>query len=289
MKLLKIFLSGLFIFAFLYTSALLSTKAEAATISILSVGSTGNQVIELQQDLKTLGYFTYGSITGYYGSITQDSVMKFQKANNLHADGIAGPQTLGKIAQIMSSLNTSTYVVKGGDSLWTISLKFGTTVDNLKAINNLHVDTIFPGQVLKVGGKGYASVQNGAALTEAENPDLYWLSRIIEAEASGEPYPGKVAVGSVILNRAASSDFPDTVKGVIFEYYKGIPQFSPVADGTIYNNPSQDSINAAEDALAGIRPVQNATFFFNPDKSSGTWIVNSKTYVTRIGNHVFYR
>lgn len=119
--------------------------------------------------------------------------------------------------------------------------------------------------------------------------DLYWLSRIIHAESQGEPYNGKVAVGSVILNRVASKEFPNTVKGVIFEYYQNIPQFSPVAEGTIYNAPSQESIKAAKEALSGQRPIGNATYFFNPKKSEGKWIVNNKEYVTKIGEHVFYK
>ena len=119
--------------------------------------------------------------------------------------------------------------------------------------------------------------------------DLYWLSRIIHAEAQGEPHNGKVAVGSTILNRVASNEFPNSVRGVIFEYYNNIPQFSPVADGTIYNNPSKEDIKAAEEALSGKKPVGNATYFFNPKKSEGKWIVKNKTYVTKIGEHVFYK
>lgn len=119
--------------------------------------------------------------------------------------------------------------------------------------------------------------------------DLYWLSRLIHAEAEAEPYKGKVAVGNVVLNRVKSNQFSNTVKGVIFEYYKGIPQFSPVAEGTIYNTPSQESIQAAKDALNGVRPVGSATYFFNPDKAKAKWIVENKTYVMRIGNHVFYK
>ncbi|CAK7046865.1 cell wall hydrolase [Tissierella sp.] len=118
--------------------------------------------------------------------------------------------------------------------------------------------------------------------------DLLWLARIIEAEASGEPYNGKVAVGNVILNRVNSKEFPNTIYGVIFEYYGSIPQFSPVAEGTIYNTPSKESINAAKDALNGARPVGNSTYFFNPAKAAGTWIVKNKTYVTKIGGHSFY-
>ncbi|WP_026478505.1 cell wall hydrolase [Alkaliphilus transvaalensis] len=121
------------------------------------------------------------------------------------------------------------------------------------------------------------------------NDDVYWLSRIIHAEAQGEPYQGMVAVGNVVLNRVNSREFPNSIYSVIFEYYGSIPQFSPVADGSIYNTPSQRSIDAARESLNGARPVGNATYFFNPDKAAGTWIVRNKSYVTRIGAHVFYQ
>ncbi|WP_353095502.1 cell wall hydrolase [Tissierella praeacuta] len=134
-----------------------------------------------------------------------------------------------------------------------------------------------------------ATVSRGTSSSKAYNQDdLYWLARIIEAEASGESYKGKVAVGSVILNRVNSKEFPNTVYGVIFEYYGKIPQFSPVAEGTIYNTPSEESIKAAKEAINGAKPVGNSTYFFNPAKAAGTWIVKNKTYVTKIGGHSFY-
>lgn len=131
---------------------------------------------------------------------------------------------------------------------------------------------------------------NGSNSGANYNSDhVFWLARIIEAEAGAEPYNGKVAVGNVVLNRVNSKNFPNTIYNVIFEYYGSIPQFSPVADGTIYNKPSQASINAAKDALNGSRPVGNSTYFFNPSKAAGTWIVRNKSYVGRIGGHVFYQ
>lgn len=123
----------------------------------------------------------------------------------------------------------------------------------------------------------------------SNSDDLYWLARIIEAEAGGEPYKGKVAVGNVILNRVKSKDFPNTIYNVIFEYFGNIPQFSPVQEGTIYNTPSKESMNAAKDAMNGIRPVGDSTYFFNPNKAAGTWIVKNKVYVSTIGGHAFYR
>ncbi|MEW9124266.1 MAG: cell wall hydrolase [Thermotaleaceae bacterium] len=133
-------------------------------------------------------------------------------------------------------------------------------------------------------------VSRGTSSRNAQyETDLYWLSRIIHAEAEGEPYRGKVAVGNVVLNRVKSKSFPNTVKGVIFEYWENIPQFSPVEEGTIYNTPGKESIDAAKDALNGVRPVEDATYFFNPAKAEGRWIVRNKSFFTRIGEHVFYR
>ncbi|GKX30655.1 hypothetical protein SH1V18_31350 [Vallitalea longa] len=117
--------------------------------------------------------------------------------------------------------------------------------------------------------------------------DLYWLSRIVEAEAVGEPYSGKLAVANVIINRKKSSEYPNTIKSVIFDKKYGI-QFSPVADGNIYNKPTQESINAAISALNGNNNISGALYFLNPDKSSNFWIMNNRKFITKINNHYFY-
>ena len=55
-----------------------------------------NQVINLQKNLKKLGYDA-GTADGIYGTKTKEAVKKFQKANGLTVDGIAGSKTLAKI------------------------------------------------------------------------------------------------------------------------------------------------------------------------------------------------
>ena len=97
--------------------------------------------------------------------------------------------------------------------------------------------------------------------------DLYWLSRIIHAEARGESFDGKLAVGSVVLNRVKNKNYPSTVYGVIFDKKNGV-QFSPILDGSIYNNPSRDSINAAKRCLEGYRTNKEILFFINKKSSS---------------------
>ena len=117
--------------------------------------------------------------------------------------------------------------------------------------------------------------------------DLYWLSRIINAEAGGEPLIGKIAVGNVVLNRKASSSYPNTIYGVIFDRKHGT-QFSPVVMGTIYNKPSQESIIAAKICLEGYSVDGRILFFMNPRIATNNWISKNRPFAFRIGNHSFY-
>ncbi|MGN0774106.1 MAG: peptidoglycan-binding protein [Candidatus Ventricola sp.] len=69
-----------------------STEDYNAGYPVLMMGSTGNDVSDLQARLTELGYYT-GAIDGRYASATQAAVQEFQEHNGLTADGIAGRQT----------------------------------------------------------------------------------------------------------------------------------------------------------------------------------------------------
>ena len=189
------------------------------------------------------------------------------------------------VVKLQQALKTQSYLNGAADGIYGSMTR--NAVIKFQTAKKISVDGIAGNQTQTILYAQATTLSRATSTTAATN--LYWLARIIHAEAEAEPYEGKVAVGNVVLNRVNSSAFPDTIKGVIFEYYQGIPQFSPVADGTIYNTPSATSIQAAKAALAGQRPVGTATYFFNPDKAAGRWIVDNKTYVKRIGNHVFYK
>ncbi|MBQ7689447.1 MAG: spore cortex-lytic enzyme [Clostridia bacterium] len=80
-------LSGCFYTGFIRTAS----PDTAAALSKL--GSTGTEVRQIQQKLKSLGYYT-GSVDGIYGARTQSAVKAFQRNCGITADGIAGPKTL---------------------------------------------------------------------------------------------------------------------------------------------------------------------------------------------------
>lgn len=135
--------------------------------------------------------------------------------------------------------------------------------------------------VVLTSGEG---VPNEPAYTQE---DLYWLSRIISAESQGEPLEGKLAVGTVVLNRVASEEFPDTIYDVIFDRKWGV-QFTPVANGAIYWEPTEESVAAAKLVLDGARAAGNSLYFLNPDQTADRWAPNNRPYVTTIGCHWFY-
>lgn len=128
-----------------------------------------------------------------------------------------------------------------------------------------------------------------ARAKQADYPaeDLYWLSRIISAESRGESLEGQIAVGNVVLNRVKSDNYPDTVKGVVFDRVHGV-QFEPVENGTVYDAPTQNSVLAAKMAMEGAQMAGESLYFYAPALSAGTWIVSNCTYYTTIGCHKFY-
>jgi N-acetylmuramoyl-L-alanine amidase len=110
------------------------------------------------------------------------------------------------------------------------------------------------------------------------------LARLINGEARGEPYKGQVAVGAVVMNRVKSSEFPNTISGVIYQKN----QFSCVKDGQFDKPISKDSTvyKAAREAYNGADPTNGCLFFYNPKTSTNKWIFSRKT-VTTIGKHRF--
>ena len=128
-------------------------------------------------------------------------------------------------------------------------------------------------------------IANGSSFYRTD--EVYWLSRIISAESRGEPLLGQIAVGSVVMNRVKSSQYPNTIWSVIFDRKYGV-QFSPIIDGSIYNTPTDSAVIAAKITLEGYRVNSAALFFLHPRLSSSSWIPKNRDYLFSIGKHDFY-
>ena len=140
----------------------------------------------------------------------------------------------------------------------------------------------------------YAAIKDQSSTSTEKNTDqssidnsgdmVDLLARLINGEARGEPYKGQVAVGAVVMNRVKSSEFPDTISGVI--YQKG--QFSCVTDGQFNKAIDEDSTvyKAAREAINGSDPTNGCLFFYNPKTSKSKWVFSRPTVIT-IGKHRF--
>ena len=124
---------------------------------------------------------------------------------------------------------------------------------------------------------------NSGALSGYSQADLKLMASIIEAEAGNQSYAGKLAVGTVIMNRVKSTKFPNTLSGVIYQKN----QFQPARDGhldaILQRGPNASCIQAATEVLNGAR--------------SGEWLFFMTQYwadyygitgYTMIGAHAFF-
>lgn len=127
--------------------------------------------------------------------------------------------------------------------------------------------------------------------TKRENPvtnvsydDAYLLACLVACEAGNQPYEGKLAVANVVLNRVASSIFPNSIKGVIYQSGQFGPAWNSSLDAMLKSGPDAGSQQAANAALSGTNNVPGYLFF---GPVSGINVNNLSSY-TIIGNHVFY-
>lgn len=115
--------------------------------------------------------------------------------------------------------------------------------------------------------------------------DVHLMAQIVYAESNAEPFEGKIAVASVILNRLRYPAFPKTVAGVVTQNNA----FSCLINGEIKVEPNESCFLAVNEALKGNDPTGNAMFFYNPKIATSPWMKNvNKKNIKTIGNHVFF-
>lgn len=173
-------------------------------------------------------------------------------------DGVYGPQTVKAVKYFQQKNGLTADGIAGKSTFAALGMN-----ESVKVLDN-------------------PNSSNGNQSSNYTSSDLYLLAKCIYAEARGESYTGQVAVGAVILNRVASSKFPNTISGVIYQK----DAFTAVTDGQINLAPDKTAMNAAQDAMNGWDPTYGCIYYYNPAVATSSWIFSRKT-VTTIGKHVF--
>lgn len=115
------------------------------------------------------------------------------------------------------------------------------------------------------------------------------LERIVEAEAGDQTETGRQMVANVIINRVKSSQFPDSVKEVVFAHR----QFSPVRNGSYYRvSVSSLTKKAVEKALKEKDNTKGALYFMyraGSDAGNISWFDRDLTWLYEYGCHEFFK
>ena len=153
----------------------------------LREGDKGTAVTELQTMLKKLNYY-YGSITGSFGSLTKQAVRKFQDANKLTVDGVAGPATINKLRSLTGGSADS-----GSSS--------GSTVTTDKSYGKITKDNVYLRSSYSTSSSAKASLSSGK------------LVRITKTYTVGgvKWYYITVNIGSYTYNGYVRSDMMTTI------------------------------------------------------------------------------
>ena len=155
------------------------------------------------------------------------TVDEIKRLNNLSSNVLSIGQVL-KMPSSSESSNTgsntgttNTYVVKSGDSLYSIARKYNTTVDELKRLNNLSSNVLSIGQVLKIPSSESNNTGIGTGTTNAyvvkSGDSLYSIARkynttVDEIKSLNNLTSNLLSIGQVLKIPSASSTNTYVVK-----------------------------------------------------------------------------
>lgn len=180
-----------------------------------------DEVVRLQQDLKSLGYLQV-TPTGYFGNLTESAVMDFQRHHGLTQDGLAGEETISRIISLVQTTDPSkqTPVSRGAvarntpnreDSIQQLPW-FGR-VESLFARGDvakvIDVETGLAIQVKRTYGTNHADVEtmtkeDTAILKQIAGGEWNWVRRPVIVEVHGY----RIAASMTPMPHAGRDDLP---------------------------------------------------------------------------------
>lgn len=268
-----------FVFAIALLSSLLALSASASSSSWVSVYIDNQQFtggIEVTDNTTFVGIRKFSTSMYSNAKVTYNSSTKTLtvQTDNLYLTATSGANYITANGRYLYT--KSPIYIKNGTMYAPVLLMakaFNAKISWRNANSSFYIT------------RGSGGILSGSQYYRSD--EVYWLAKIISAESQGEPLLGKIAVGNVILNRVRSSEFPNTIYGVIFDRKYGI-QFSPIANGTIYNDATWESTVAAKICLEGYSVSNKILYFVNPKVSPNSWISRNEEFFVQIGNHAFY-
>lgn len=119
------------------------------------------------------------SLTVEYGFLdsTGDDVQQLKNNYEDYAEAVVRAVAEYANLSYIPTEGSNTYVVKSGDSLWSIAKKYGITVDELKAANNLSNNLLSIGQILRIPVEEEEQSGNYIFYTVKSGDTLYGIAK----------------------------------------------------------------------------------------------------------------
>lgn len=106
--------------------------------------------------------------------------------------------------------------------------------------------------------------------------ELEVLTRVLTGECQTGSWELQIAVGSVVINRVSAPEYPDTIRGVVFQ--RG--QYACVRDGNYYRTPTERNRQAAQYLLEhGSQIPESVIYQAQFRQGHGVW--------KKIGSEIF--
>ena len=208
-----------------------SSSSSASSSSLLKQGTKSEAVRTLQQNLKTLGYYT-GSVTGNFGPLTKEAVYSFQRANGLSADGIAGEKTLTAVSSKLkggsssgSSNSSSSSSSSGSNSSssspssllnTSLTLQQGTKNDEVLKLQNMLTSLgFYTGN--KTGNFGEKTADAVIAYQKSKGLTADGIAGKKTLAAINADYSGSSVIGN--NNGNANAPTPSMANNVLYENF----------------------------------------------------------------------
>ncbi len=265
-----------------------SAITAASLTAILSCGSayaaTGTYTVQSGDTLWLVAHHFHVAVTSL-----QNANPGVVARNLLIGQVLTLPQGALQDSPAAAGLATAgqrAYTIQSGDTEWNIARRFGVPLSTLQQLNpRLNAQNLPTGGMVTLPAG--ASASGAAGTTTAASPagqgqssvgaahsaNLAWLTRVIAAEAQGQPVNAKLAVGAVVMNRLRAG-YGQSVQAVIFQQINGVAQFTSVANGWIYKaQPSAADASIAAQVLGGTDILPSAMVFYNPAQTpAGSWV-----------------
>ncbi len=276
----------------------LNVRKSATTSSSVLTCISKNTVVTLKAksgDWYKISVESNGrTVTGYVFAEYITKVSDSDSSDNSQSSSGADQSVENKIGKVnTAALNLRSKPSTSSSIIGTLYLNGSVTITAVSADNEWYkvqapvngktvTGYVFAEYIDLTGDTSSSGEGDSSSDISFTDDEVELLAALVYCEAGNQSYEGKLAVANVVLNRLNSSQFPNTIKDVIYQKNQFSPASSGALERALNNGVPSDCVKAAKDAMSGNNNVEGFLFF--------NTVVNTDSVADyiQIGDHIFY-